>query len=225
MKPRTLFFLVALLCAICASANTVSAQKDTTRTFPRQAIITTPLMSLIDDSKPSFYYRLYLINNESRVFALRLGTELLSSAENVFSTGVTDDYRSYNIKTGLEYGKRIRRSVIYIGGEYSFSQYKTNGAILYPLEGALFNLNNLTASQSVSRLDESTLKINSLIGFIGFKYELNKQLEVGIESGVGFGWYESELLYNDPSFVRSENYEGKLRQFTPNRFIFLGYNF
>jgi len=213
MKTSTTLYTVILLCAICISANTAYAQKDSTRTSPRHAIITTPLMSLNNDSKPSFYYRLYLnkINDESKVAALRLGTELLSGVENRAGSSATSEVRGFNMKLGLERGKRLGRSVIYIGAEYSYSRYITSNAILYPESGALFNLNNLVSESS--GIDESKHNLHSFIGFVGFRYELSQHFEVGIESAIGYGWFENEV------------YEAHIWQFTPNRFIFLGYNF
>jgi hypothetical protein len=205
--------MISFLCVFCVSVSTIQAQKDSTRAMPRHAIVTTPLMNLINDSKPSFYYRLYLnkINDESKVAALRVGTELLSGIGNRAGSSITSEFRGFNIKLGIERGKRLGKSVIYIGAEYSYSRYTTNGAVLYPESGALFNLNNLV-SESSGR-EESQLSIHSFIGFVGFRYELSQQFEVGIESALGYGWFENEF------------YEGNIWQFTPNRFIFLGYNF
>ena len=167
-----------------------------------------------------------MIINSSKFLNVRLGTELLSNVNHTYSTGLKEKMSSMNFKLGIEYGVNYGKSTLYFGGELSNSRYKMNGAILYPNQNALFNSNEINIDETSSIRDESTLNIFSIIGFLGFKYQIVNRINVGIESSIGYGRYNSELIYADPIFsVTKENYEGTLSQLIPNRFIFLEFEF
>jgi hypothetical protein len=218
-KLLVLFLLISLQNVL------LSQNQDKNHKYPKNSLVITPLMGLIEDTKPSIYYRRYLVNDSVRLFSLRFGTELLSNVEHTFSTGLMAKTKGLNFKIGFEYGKKFRKSTVYFGGELSNSSYKGNGAIIYPDQNALFNNNSLLFNKSGSIGDEATLNIFAIIGFIGFKYELVDRISIGIESSIGYGWYKSKLLYADPFFVASENYKGNLSQVIPNRFIFVEIDF
>ncbi len=219
-KKLLLLFLMISVQNILLSQN-----RDENYEYAKNSIVITPLMGLIEDSKPSIYYRRYLVNDSSRFLSLRLGTEFLSNIKHTFSTGLTAQTKGLNLKLGLEYGKRFGKSTLYYGGELSNSRYKGNGAIIYPDQNALFNNNSLLFNETSSIRDESTLNIFAIIGFIGFKYKLAERISIGIESSIAYGWYNSELLYANPIFVDIENYKGNLSQVIPNRFIFVEFDF
>ena len=218
--------ILLLFILVSVHSKLLSQTKDVNFGYAKNSIVITPLMGLIEDSKPSIYYRRYLINDSTRFLSVRLGTEFLSNIENTFSTGLTTQTKGLNLKVGLEYGKRFGKSTLYYGGELSNSRYKGNGAIIYPDQNALFNNNSLLFDETSSILDEATLNVFAIVGFVGFKYKLADRISIGVESGIAYGWYSSELLYEDPFFgVDSENYEGTLSQLIPNRFIFVEFDF
>lgn len=217
--------LLLLFVLISVQNILLSQNKQENDEYAKNSLVITPLMGLIEDSKPAIYYRRYLVNDSSIFISLRLGTEFLSNIEHTFSTGLTAQSKGLNLKLGLEYGKRFGKSTLYYGGELSNSRYKGNGAIIYPDQNALFNNNSLLFNESSSIRDESTLNIFAIIGFIGFKYKLAERISIGIESGIAYGWYNSELLYANPIFVESENYKGNLSQVIPNRFIIVEFDF
>jgi hypothetical protein len=221
LKTTTTFILLFLSINI-----SFSQELSNNSARSKNAILITPLMGLIEDTKSSIYYKRFLINNTSRYFNFRAGTEILSSVKHTYSTGRKEQFRAFNWKAGIEYGLRFNRSTFYFGGEIGNSRYKMNGAIMYPNQNALFNNNSIIIEESRSVRDASTLNIISAIGFLGFKYQIVDCFNIGIESGIGQGRYTAELIYDEPLFnIRSENYNGKLTQFTPNRFIFIEYIF
>lgn len=190
--------------------------------FPKNSILITPLMGLIEDAKSSIYYKRYLINESSKYFNLRIGTELFSNVNHTFSTGLKKKMRSSNLKVGSEYGLKFDKSTVYFGMDLSNTRYKMNGAIMYPDQNALFNTNNINIREGFSSRDESTLNVFSLVGFLGIKFQVTNRIHVGIESSMGYGWYDSKLIYTNPVFsVTEENYKGTLSQITPHRFIFI----
>jgi hypothetical protein len=214
----SLLILVLILIQDYSNAQETKGNSD----FPKNSILITPLMGLIEDTKSSIYYKRFLLNNSSKYFNLRLGTELLSNVNHTFPSGLEEKMTSSNWKIGFEYGIKFDKSILYFGTDLSNTRYKMNGAIMYPNQNALFHSNNINIEESFSRRDESRLNIFSFIGFLGIKFQITNQINIGIESGIGYGWYNSELIYSDTILPgREQNYKGNLSQITPNRFVFL----
>lgn len=228
MKVNNLFIRPILFLLLLTSFQTLSIgqESEVDIGYLKNSILITPLMAVIDDTKSSIYYKRYLIRNSSKFLNVRLGTELLSNVNHTYSTGFKEKMTSINFKLGIEYGVNYGKSTLYFGGEFSNSRYKMNGAMMYPNQDALFNSNEINIDETSSIRDESTLKILSIIGFLGFKYQIVNRINVGLESSIGYGRYNSELIYADPIFSFTKNsLEGSLSQLIPNRFIFLEFEF
>lgn len=222
MKAIKLYLVVLLI--FLFQNYSIAQEVNEPSKFPKNSILITPLMGLIGDAKPSIYYKRYLINDSSKYFNLRIGTESFSNVNHTFSTGLKEKMRSSNLKVGSEYGLKFDKSTLYFGMDLSNTRYKMNGAIMYPDQNALFNSNNIIIREGFSSRDESTLNIFSLVGFLGIKFQVTNRIHVGIESSMGYGWYNSKLIFANPVFsVTEENYKGTLSQLTPNRFIFIEY--
>jgi len=219
--------LLALMLAAMAPQIGHTQQDAPLGAYPKNEIMLTPLMGLINDSKSALYYKRYLIHNQRGYLNARIGTELLYAFDIEYSTGLTERSTGFNWKLGMELGKRVNRTSFYLGLELGNDRYKTNGLMLYPDQGALFKTDRLQ-SRTFGVRDESVLKVNSLIAFGGIRYELNQQFTLGLEFALGRGWYDAELTYANPSFpfpVFRENFKGALTDFSVNRFITLGYGF
>lgn len=221
---KTIYY-IALALVLTSTAQIGRAQQDDSLgAYPKNEIMVTPLMGLINDSKSSLYYKRYLINDEKGYINARIGTELRYAFDIEYSTGLTERSTGSNWKLGIELGKRVSRSSFYLGLEVSSDRYKTNGGMLYPDQGALFTTDRLQFREFRIR-DESVLKVNSLIAFGGIRYELSRQFTLGLECALGRGWYEAELTYADPIGVSGERFKGALTDFSVNRFISLSYGF
>jgi hypothetical protein len=192
----------------------------------KHSIIVTPLGSWINDNKPSVYYSMVLHYDSSNYLNMRLGTELFSAIKHRYSSGREARSSAYNFKIGLEYGRRLNRISVYFGSEYSTSRYKGEGFTFFPTENVLFSANAIDTESSISPLDKAEMRLNALIGFVGFRYHINPQLSIGIESAIGRAWYQSFLEYDNPFFgIGSERHRGTLNDFAASRFVTLSYGF
>lgn len=199
----------------------VSQDKDTPD-YKKHSIMITPLGDLLNNSKSSIYYRYVLVDDSKSYFSFRVGTELFNSIDNEYSSGLELKTSSWNIKTGVELGKRIDRMTIYFGPELSFFGSSINRATLFPNENVIFSTNSILVEEW-NAIDITTMTITSLIGFVGFKYQLTSTISIGIESGVGIGWYNSKQTYRNSTLV--DRHKGFIKDLAVNRFILLEYCF
>ncbi len=191
----------------------------------KNAIIITPLGDLVNNSKSSIYFRRKLKNDSKKILSIRIGTELFNSIDNEFSTGRKEKTSYWNLKTGLEIGKRFDKMIIYFGPEVSYTASSINSATLFPSTNAIFSKESFVAEEW-DAIDETTMSIFSIIGFVGFKYKLTKSIFVGVESAVGIGWYKSDQRYDsDLSFPQGDQHTGVIKDLSVNRFFLLEYNF
>jgi len=219
--------IVILLLTIYISTSCIAQEKDSLSTYPKHSVSITPLMSLLDDSKSAIFYRRYIEFDSTHYWSMRIGTEVLSSVSEVVSAQTRFSTSAFGFNIGLERGYYFKKSTFYFGAELSNYLYQTSGATILPAQDALFKVNRFLFESAYATRDRSSLNIFSLIGLMGFKYELNYHFSIGIESGLGIGFYNSTFTpINDFSFPRSiRRTKGKLFQFTPNRFLFLEYRF
>lgn len=206
------------------SPNLGIGQNSTNNKTPKNSIIITPLGDLLNNSKSSIYYRRVLKDTSGKYISLRIGSEILNSIANEYSTGLKEKSSSLNFKFGIEIGKKIGKGVLYFGPEISYSTIKTNNATLLPNGNAIFSAHSIIVDEW-SAIDESSMNILSLVGFIGFKYYLTKPLSIGIESAFGIGRYESKANYDGDLFPKGENDSGVLKDLAINRFVTLEYRF
>ena len=224
MKKIVALLLPCLLLPLLATAQPESPEK--TRTLPKNTIMVTPLMGLIDDSKPAIYYKRLLHADSENYYNLRVGTGLFSSIANKYSAGLEYKTSSHNLMLGLEIGKRIDKVSIYFGPELSQTWARMDGATLFPDQNAIFSDNSITAMEWVV-VDRTNMSLFSLIGFFGVRYHITGALSVGLESALGVGWYKSTQHYQESNFsgVDKDTHKGFLKDFAANRFVTVAYSF
>ncbi len=219
MKNLFLAIIILAIPALC------SAQATDIDSLPRNSIVITPLGDLINNNKSSIYYTRILNLEGDRYLSVRVGTELFNVISTEFSTGVEDKSSSWNLKSGLEFGRRMGKIVLYYGPEISYTAAKVTNASLFPTDEAIFSVNSLIAQERTS-LATTKLSLFSLIGFVGFKYQLTGSLSVGIESALGIGWFTSLGKYDSNSPLSTiERHKGVIADISVNRFISLEYRF
>ena len=217
MKKSILLFLIIVLPILAFSQN------NTFDTLALNSFIVTPLGDLLNNSKSSIYYRRVLSYKSNKYLSVRIGTELFNSVSYEFSNTLEEKSSSVNFKFGVEMGKKINKMVLYAGPELSYTITKINNAKLLPAGNAIFSTESIMAEEW-DFIDESSLRVFSLIGFVGFKYQLLERLSVGIESAVALGLYQSEFNYDSGSGTEEED-QGNIRDLAVNRFITLEYSF
>lgn len=214
---------IILLLFLLATIN-VFGQDSLVVKHANNTIVVTPLGDLFNDSKSSIYYKRLLAVKSDHYISLRLGTELFNSIKHKYASGLEKKSKSYNVKMGLELGKSIKKLSIYYGGELSYSRMQMNGVSLIPSEGAIFHEKSIEVEED-TRIDKTTLSLISIIGFVGLNYEIAKSLKLGIESGLGLGFYKSDQKYYDFISLKGETHKGRIHDLSVNRFITLEYSF
>lgn len=199
----------------------VSQNKDSTD-YKKHSIMITPLGDLLNNSKSSIYYRYTFVDDSKNYGSFRIGSELFNSISIGPPAGVEDRTSLWNLKAGLEFGKRFGKMILYYGPEISYSRIRISRADLIPSENIIFSTQAILADTHHS-IDGTRMNITSIIGFIGFKYKLTNSINIGIESGVAIGWYNSTLIYR--SSTQRVVREGFIKDFAVNRFILLEYCF
>lgn len=218
--------IVMMLMSALQISNTSAQESGDDVLLPKNAILLTPLMGVIGDQKSSIYYKRLIKYSDDHYSAIRIGTELMTTYSYSSSSDQEEQMKSINLKAGLEYGKKWDKSILYWGGELSFTRYSSNTSIMIPLQNALFNTETIITGQEFSEVEKSTLDVYALIGFVGFKYRASKHIFIGIESGVGVGRYNSDLTFENPAFSLSNlPITGYLSQVVPSRFLFIEFQF
>lgn len=199
----------------------VSQDKDTPD-YKKHSIMITPLGDLLNNSRSSIYYRRTFVDDSKNYLSFRVGSELFNSISSGPPSGSKERTNLWNLKSGLEFGKRFDRMILYYGPELSYSSIKISRADLIPNENIIFSTQSILADEDYS-INETSMAITSLIGFIGIKYRLTSSIFIGIESGVAIGWHNTILKYSYSS--QRVQREGFIKDFAVNRFILLEYCF
>ena len=200
----------------------INAQLDSIPESKRNSIVVTPLGDLINDNRPSIYFKRILGYKKEQLVSLRIGTEFFNSLSLDFSSDEKEKITAVNFKIGFEFSKVIDRLSIYYGPEFSLFTIRVDNHTLDPTAGILFSTNSIVANRQ-NLIDNTTLSVFSLIGFLGFKYELTKSLTVGYESAFGFGRYNINESSDFSAITETSN--GFVSDLAINRFIWLGYSF
>ncbi len=217
---KNLLFILLILCPILSSAqataNEISGKQ-------KASVMITPLGDLINDHKSSIYFKWNISKDPEKKKYFRVGTEMFNSISTEIRPGVEIKSNAYNLKMGLEFHKELSAKIsTYFGPEISYDRYKTPESAFLLGNNSIFS-NNAIGLETFGNIEESTLSIFSLIGFIGFKYKLIENLNVGIESAIGVGFFKTTTSYS--SFFDDESLDGEILDIAANRFIILEYNF
>ncbi len=219
--------LLLLLLPILFLPLTGFAQTSPAPAFPQNSFMITPLGNTINDSKSSIYYMRIVQDSFTNYIGLRFGTELFNTINVELANDEEIKASIWNIKAGIELGKRIGKTVVYVGPEVSYSKATVTGATLSPTGNAIFSSEAIFSQQS-DQIDETTLSLFSLIGFVGVKYRLTGAISVGIESALGFGWFNTEQSYISNRFSGTpadDRNTGTITDISAARFILLEYAF
>lgn len=215
------FLLPIVLISLCLN---LYAQEDNSE-FPSNGVVVTPLMGLINDQIPSFYYKRYFKNDSSSYSALRIGSEFISERRTQVPVGWKTRASGWNLKLGMEFGKRFDKSSFYYGAEISRTVINTMESFLLPRQGALFSTGKYEERSAQFR-DKGHMRMTGFIFFAGFRYQFNQHFSIATEAAFGIARARSILDYDrETTLAADEVYKIRLTEFIPVRFITVEYSF
>ncbi|TVQ50506.1 MAG: hypothetical protein EA362_02265 [Saprospirales bacterium] len=199
--------------------------QDDNSSFPSNGIVVTPLMGLINDQIPSFYYKRYFTNDTSSYTALRVGSGFISERRTQVPVGWKTRASGWNLKLGMEFGKRFDRSYFYYGAEISRTVINTMDSYLLARQGALFSSGKYEERSAQFR-DKGYMRMTGFIIFAGFRYQFNQHFSIGTEAAFGIARARTILDYDrERTLAADEVFKIRLTEFIPVRFITVEYSF
>lgn len=160
--------------------------------FPKNSISVAPTNIFFDGNGNTLFYKRRLSQSEDKLKYLRIGTEFFG----VYKFDDQASANNYSLNIGIENLKKLSNFSLSSGYELALNYYSADDRHVEPTVNSIFLPQSAAGSSSNPNIDRGTFFMTSIIGFIGIKYHFTEHFAIGLESGVGIGYYRSIDKFN-----------------------------